>query len=318
MIEKENSKRKSSNPELRGGFVCGLTELKIVDKAFKPEYLLRSCPNLKRLYIDWQEEFSLPPFRAFSSDWFSGLLSSPRYGQLFSRLEDLEIVFPAAHSPNNYSLPLADSGKFFQPLSGLSRLRLEGGGKQNPISLHEILKSCPNLQVLILERTAVHVQRSFEVTDHSRYVHQNLRTFRLLGDMASLIVNEFMIRCLVDSMPGLRELEIQPESILGYPGLTPAEVSEFSTLKFLTKLSIPLSVKEYSSNMPDLIYRLKHFESLKYLVLSWGGAGDSYEHPSRKADFFMQWLKQFLTGENVNIHVELCYKMHKYNFFQKQ
>lgn len=309
MIEKENSKRKSSNPDHRR-FRCALDGLKIVDKAFKPEYLLRSCPNLRRLYIDWQEEFSLPPFRAFHSQWFFDLLSKPKFSLLCSQLQDLEIVFPSAHSPNNYSLPMSDSSKLFQHLFGLKRLCLEGAGKQNPVCLHEILKSCPALEILVLKRTSVHVQRSFEVTDLSRCIHTGIRTFRLLGDMSSLVVNEFMIQCLVESMPGLRELEIQPETILGYSGLTPTELGEFSALESLERLSIPLSMKEYSSNMPDLIYRLKSFKSLKNLVLSWGRWSDSYDTPIKRVRLFMTWLKDILAGENVSIRVELCYRMH--------
>ena len=36
------------------GFRCNLEEIKVVDRQLKPRYLLLTCPNLKRLYIDWQ------------------------------------------------------------------------------------------------------------------------------------------------------------------------------------------------------------------------------------------------------------------------
>ena len=43
-------------------FTSGLRELKVVDRRLKPEYLLEACPQLKKLYIDWQNELSEPPF----------------------------------------------------------------------------------------------------------------------------------------------------------------------------------------------------------------------------------------------------------------
>lgn len=52
--------------------------------------------------IDWQQELCQPPFNQYNANWFSELLSDPAWKDLCLSLNDLHIVFPAAHSPNRY------------------------------------------------------------------------------------------------------------------------------------------------------------------------------------------------------------------------
>ncbi len=62
-----------------------------------------------------------------------------------------------------------------------------------------------------LERTSVHVPDNYEVISRPN-VNHNVRVFRFLGDMTSLLMNEFMTKGVSHYMPGLKELELQPES----------------------------------------------------------------------------------------------------------
>ena len=47
-------------------FECGLKELKVVDRQLKPQYVLETCPDLQKLYMDWQEELSEAPFEGMN------------------------------------------------------------------------------------------------------------------------------------------------------------------------------------------------------------------------------------------------------------
>ncbi len=123
-------------------FQCNMTEIKVVDRQLKPEYLLRHCPRLTGLYLDWQEEMALPPFRRFEPEWFPAMLRGPDWDRLCSRLGTLEVVFPSAHTRNAYSLSLGDLGRLLGAATCLQKLKLVGAGRESPVPLIQVWSFC--------------------------------------------------------------------------------------------------------------------------------------------------------------------------------
>ena len=76
--------------------------MQVVDRQLKPCYLLETCPRLQSLYLDWQFELSEPPFRRYTADWLSEMVRQREWAALAQKLTRLEVVFPAAHTPNAY------------------------------------------------------------------------------------------------------------------------------------------------------------------------------------------------------------------------
>ena len=135
------------------------------------------------------------------------LSGSKSWATLSSRLIRLDITFPSAHSINSYSLPLRDFTRMMENLTGLQELRLVGAGQGEPVPLIPILRYCPKLKELILEKSPVHVPDNYEVIDPS-YVSDSLTRFSYLGEMSSLLVHNFMMRGIAHYMPALIELEV--------------------------------------------------------------------------------------------------------------
>ena len=263
-----------------------LTELAVVDRSLKPLYLLESTPELRRLSIDWQQELCHAPFHRFKPDWFTEMIRGASWASLARQLDRLDLTCPAAHSINSYSLPLEDYTRLFQHLGNLTELRLCGAGQGSPVPLIPILHYCPNLARLDLERSPVHVPDNYEVLRFAimytvfyksvvqvivqSCVARSLRKFSYLGEMSSLLVHDFMMRGIAHYMPGLIELEVQPSTVLGYCGLRPDQLLELARLPNLSRLSVPLSIREFEMNLPQAIFVLREFPSLRHLTLSWG------------------------------------------------
>ena len=72
-------------------FIWFQVDILIVDRELKPKYLLESCPDLKRLSIEWQHELSQPPYREYHQEWFSRMLQTPEWPLLASKLSHLVI-----------------------------------------------------------------------------------------------------------------------------------------------------------------------------------------------------------------------------------
>jgi len=290
-------------------FTTGLTEMRVVDKLLKPHYILESAPLVDKLHIDWQEELCLQPFHRYPATWFTEMLKKQTWAVLAERLTSLHITFPAAHSPNSYGLPLDDYTRLMQHLSNLTVLELVGAGMEGPLPLIPTLKYCPQLRELLLEKTPIHVPDNYDVVDPT-YVSASLKKFYFLGEMSSLLVHDFLTRGISCYMPELVELEVQPQTVMGYGGLRPSQVRELNQLKKLRRLSLPLSIRECIMNMPEVIYVLREFPSLRFLILSWGMWCESYDISKGKISYLMAWLYNALGAENANIHLQLCYKQH--------
>ena len=63
-------------------------------------------------------------------------------------------------------------------------------------------------------------------------------------------------------------------------------------------------------NLPELIYVLREFPSLRYLTLSWGLLHESYDVSRSRISYMMMWLNTALSAENVNINLQLSYRQH--------
>jgi len=294
-------------------FVTDLVEIRVVDRLLKPHYILESAPKVSRLHIDWQEGLSLPPFDRYPANWFPEMLKKPSWGFLSNKLVYLNITFPSAHegaTGNAYGLPLEDYTRLFQNLPNLESLKLVGAGMEGPLPLIPTLKYCSKLTELILEKTPVHVPDVYDVIDSS-YVSRSLKKFYFVGEMSSLLVHDFLPRGIAYYMPELVELEVQPQTVMGYGGLFPLQVKELSRLKKLQRLSVPLSIRECIMNMPEVVYVLREFDSLRNLILSWGMWHESYDISKGKISYLMAWLFNALEAENANIYLQLCYKQHQ-------
>ena len=299
----------SSNPS----FTSKLKHISVVDRSLKPHYLLESAPQLSGLSLDWQEELSFPPFNRFTAGWFAEMIQGQSWAKLSSSLTRLDITFPATYSPNSYSLPLQDYTRLIQSLHNLERLRLVGAGLGGPIPIMQTLFYCPKLKDLVLEKCPVHVPDNYEVIDQ-KFVSHSLLRFKFLGELSSLMVHDFMMRGIGNYMPALRELEVQPQTVLGYAGLRPDQVRELTVLPHLERLSLPLSIRECIMNLPLVIYVLREFPSLRHLTLSWGMWCQSYDIGKRKIAYMMTWLLNTLGAENANINLQLSYKQHPLEF----
>ena len=97
---------------------------------------------------------------------------------------------------------------------------------------------------------------------------------------------------------------------MGYSGLTPDQVVELSRLSRLEKLSVPLSIRECIMNLPQMIFVLREFQSLRFLTLSWGLSHESYDISRSKITYMMDWLFNALGAENANILLQLAYTQH--------
>jgi len=307
--DREHGHRSCATQSTEREFVTRLREMTVVDRNLKPRYLLEHAPRLTRLSIDWQQELSFSPFNRYSASWFSEMLSGNSWATLSSRLLRLDITFPSAHSINSYSLPLTDFTRMMENLTGLHELRLVGAGQGEPVPLIPILRYCPKLMELILEKSPVHIPDNYEVIDPS-YVSTSLTRFSYLGEMSSLLVHNFMMRGIAHYMPSLIELEVQPQAVLGYSGLSPDQVVELSRLQRLERLSVPLSIRECIMNLPQMIFVLREFPALRFLTLSWGLSHESYDISRSKITYMMDWLFNALGAENANIHLQLSYTQH--------
>jgi len=293
-----------------------MRDMVVVDRSLKPHYILESASQLHRLSIDWQQELCVHPFNRYKQSWFTDMLNGQSWAMLSKRLTKLDITFPATYSINSYSLPLEDYTRLMQNLGNLEELRLVGAGQGGPIPLIPTLRYCPKLRDLVLERSPVHVPDNYDVVDPG-FISRSLKRFYYLGEMSSLLVHDFMMRGISHYMPALIELEVQPQTVLGYGGLRPDQVMELSNLLHLEKLSLPFSIRECINNLPLIIFVLRDFPSLRYLTLSWGMWCESYDISKGKITYMMNWLFNALGAENANIHLQLSYKQHPQDYMNK-
>ena len=288
-----------------------LSEIKIVDRQLKPKYLVKHAPNLKSLYIDWQEQLNEAPFHRFDAHWFSNMLHQDKdWNILGPRLSKLDIVFPSTYHNAAYSLPVADCGALITSCPNIQSLRLVGAGLfAGPIPLLLVLKTCRKLEKLVLEKSEIHFPTHLAQNIISSNVSTSLKCFHYVGDVGNIA---HISRNVANFMPNLEELQLQPYyPSFRFPGLLPKDVNELNVMKHLRNLSIPLAFHAFMMNMPEMVYILRHFQSLRNLTLSWGSTEENYSYSSNRIRFMMRWLSSAITCENANINVQLCFDVHQ-------
>ena len=297
--------------------VTDLRELVVVDRSLNPSYILESAPSLQRLTIDWQQELCLAPFYLYHHDWFTTMVSKPSWSRLSRQLTKLDITFPATYTINTYSLPVEDYHRLLQSTENLEELRLAGGGQGDPIPLLDTLLYCPHLKSLVLQETPVFIPGNMTVVE-PEYVSNTLKKFSYLCETSSLLAHDSMMKSISQYMPALTELEVQPQTPLGYSGLTPGQIMPLANLQHLQKLSLPLSLTECSGDIPTLIVVLSNFPSLQFLTLSWAMWKESWSVDKRRIPWMMSYLEYGLAAvANTNINIQLSFKHHPWQFITK-
>lgn len=303
-----------------GPFRTKLREIKVVDRQLKPCYLLETCPRLQSLYLDWQFELSEPPFRRYTADWLSEVVRQREWATLAAKLTRLEVVFPAAHTPNAYSLNLSDFPFFFAPLGGLSRLRLSGAGRGGPLPLLDLLDKCPGLEELTLDNCGLYIPPGVAAAENRLdgqpaflvRPHRAMRRFSLTRSGESIMFNRAILgKALGRIFPNLRELELQPEAVDWEVGLWPEDISDLSAMPNLRCLSVVVSVNECVMNMPALVVALEELKSLRNLVISWGRVTTAMDSGSGKVGFMTRWLVDVMRAVNADLRVNVSYEHHR-------
>ena len=150
------------------------------------------------------------------------------------------------------------------------------------------------------------------------YVSNTLKKFSYLCETSSLLAHDSMMKSISQYMPALTELEVQPQTPLGYSGLTPGQIMPLANLQHLQKLSLPLSLTECSGDIPTLIVVLSNFPSLQFLTLSWAMWKESWSVDKRRIPGRMSYLEYSLAAvANTNINIQLSFKHHPWQFITK-
>jgi hypothetical protein len=305
-------------PEL---LATDLREIMVVDRVLKPHYLLESAPKLSSLIIDWQENYR--PSSEMPSDWFKEMIGKATWRALAVKLKKLSITFPASYLPNAYSLPPQDFSSLMSDLTNLTSLHLKGAGMNGPFPLLPVLRLCPLLTELILEKTPIHVPNEYEAV-REEYKQRNLVKLHLNDELSSLTFHQHLTSVIATYMPGIEELEIMPKNVREFSGFTLEQIMKLSRLKNLKKLGIIFSTSDCTSNMPATIYTLKEFHALRNLVISWGASDQTSSFNGFFAQFnsfnsnypvhLMTWLHTALEANNSSINLQLSIKHHNQEF----
>lgn len=284
-------------------FQCALKELKIVDRQLKPQYILETCPDLQSLQIDWQEELSEVPFEEYPSDWFNDLVKNPDWHQLANTLTSLKIVFPAKYSVGGYSCDPETLMCLVRNMTELEHLSLKGM-KNDLVPLDQMLDQLPKLKELVWsDCSLVHFNNQLEFhSEHKSLRYLHITDAHFLPYEASEILEN-----ISKLAPNLEELVLRPKLPSTFGGFLLNEIWKLSSLQHLNRLEITISTSDCSNNMPELVYVLRDFPSLRYLIISWGVHIDL---SNIRIARLLSWLISALEGDNANIHVQICYALH--------
>lgn len=288
-------------------FVCNLQEMKVVDRCLNPDYLLQACPNLTKLTIDWQHELTQPPFEHFPSQWFSQLILKPDWRQLVGSLTELSITFPATYSSEGYSCPSTDFLHFLQSTNNLKSLTMKGMINTGHVSILDFLYHCTNLEELVLDKCSVFLPHP---NDYPTFPpHLRLKKLQISDKTSAFLASTHGItNCIIKFMPNLVELVLRPEEGHAGPGLVLDDLRQFAALKYLQRLEAPVSTDDSISNMPEFVFVLREFASLRFLTVSWSKAPPEVQFGRQKR--LVEWLDNALLADNANIHVQISHILH--------
>ena len=109
-------------------------------------------------------------------------------------------------------------------------------------------------------------------------------------------------------MPYLEEVVLRPEEGHNGPGLSLDKLRRLAGLRRLIRLEAQISTEDSINNMPEFVYVLRDFHSLRYLTVSWGKTPPEV-NSGRKLKL-MEWLENALQAENVNLHIQISHSLH--------
>ncbi len=311
MVDVERDEVPGYSYRRKGPFKTRLKEIKVVDRELKPEYLLDTCPDLSYLYLDWQMMLTDSPGKVrYRPDWFSDMVRTSEWTKLAGNLTKLHVVFPATYAPNSYSLRPTDFSAFLAALGGLTSLRLDGAGMGAPLPLLELLERAPHLKELTLNKCSIYVPPDPNFILKASY--PDMRSFYLTNSSESIAFNHVvLLRAIASLFPSLVHLELQPESTKGTYGFAPHELLPLATLPALLTLSVAVSLRECSNNLPELVVVLRKFPALTNLVLSWGcDNAFLFGHTAGRIRFMMAWLIDVMS-ENPDLMVNIDSRLHR-------
>ena len=289
-----------------------LWELKIVDSEFECKNIYQTCPNLRKLTIDWQEKLAFRPYDKYNFNWFEVLLFEDRYfTRLFSQLTHLDITFPASRNPSEYCLSWSSFNRLFRTSQNLKDLRLVGASKFAHMPFLELLELCPLLKKLVLDQCPFLLPRE-DASMSPNSLHENLTSLTILNETELVSTDSTrLVANIVMYMPKLKTLELLPDPRSNYFGLNLEDLSKLGALQDLERLAIPIAMRDCVCNMPAFLTTLTHFKSLKFLTLGWGVLGSGMYQPSfHRISHLMRWLVNGLRFMNSRVHAQLSHKMH--------
>ena len=109
-------------------------------------------------------------------------------------------------------------------------------------------------------------------------------------------------------MPNLVELVLRPEEGHPGPGLVLDDLRQLAALKDLQRLEAPVSTDDSISNMPEFVFVLREFASLRFLTVSWSKAPPEVQFGRQKR--LVEWLDNALLADNANIHLQISHTLH--------
>ena len=291
-------------------FVCNLQDVKVVDRCLNPDYLLQTCPNLTKLHLDWQHELTQPPFNNLPSHWFSQLVLQPGWRQLVGTLTELSITFPATYSPlEGYSCPATDFLPFIAATENLKSLRLKGMINTGHVSILDFLYHCTSLEELVLEKCSVFLP---DPSDYPQFPpHLLLKKLHVCDKTSAFLASRHNItHCIIEFMPKLQELVLRPEEGHAGPGLSLDDLRQLAALRDLQRLEVPVSMEDSVSNMPEFIFALREFASLRFLTVSWVQPPPEMSQNMPRKFRLLEWLDNALLADNANIHLQISHSLH--------
>ena len=174
--------------------------------------------------------------------------------------------------------------------------------KNNLLPLDQMLTQLPKLKELVWsDCSLVHFNQELPL-EHKSLMSLHITDAHILPFESSEILEK-----VSKLAPNLEELVLRPKLPSTFGGFLLNEIWKLSNLQHLNRLEITISTSDCSNNMPELVYVLRDFPSLRYLIISWGVHIDL---SNIRIARLLSWLISALEGDNANIHVQICYALH--------
>ena len=177
---------------------------------------------------------------------------------------------------------------------------------QQHVSILDFLYCARNLKELVLDQCSVHLPNPEGFPNFQP--HEKLKKFHLVQKTSCFLASDCVPYSIAKLIPNLEELVLRPEEGQNMPGFLLNDILQLARLKKLQRLEVPASCEDCLNNMPEFVYVLREFPSLRYLSLSWGLQPPDTN--SSRLYRMVAWLEHVLKADNANIHLQMCYDIH--------